>query len=166
MLVSWRSITQNSFLSEFRILNNYAITIDIVPRVKKAFNVVLATSLVHYFPPKHHIRALGIIDEVLTLDPDNVACIMGRGYILEALKRWDDAAELFERIAQALPDVGDGLRAKEEQAWCRFQVHDGETAISGLKLVLDVLDGLENRNEDKARCLWRIGKCHWEAGGE
>ena len=135
--------------------------------MKKAFNVVLATSLVHYFPPKHHIRALGIIDEVLTLDPDNVPCLMGRAYILEASERWDDAAKLFERIAKTLPeDVGDVLRAKEEQAWCQLQVHESDTAISGLKLVLEVLEGLEDRDEDKARCLWRIGKCYWEAGGE
>lgn len=135
--------------------------------MKKAFNVVLATSLVHYFPPKHHTRALGIIDEVLTLDPDNVPCLMARAYILEALERWDDAAKLFEKVAQILPEeMSDGLRAKEEQAWCQFQVHEGDTAISGLKEVLDVLEGLEDRDEDKARCLWRIGKCHWEAGGE
>src|SRR5579863_5485593 len=46
--------------------------------VRKAFNVTLATSLVHLYPPKHHTRALRILGDVLSEDPNNVNCLMGR----------------------------------------------------------------------------------------
>jgi superkiller protein 3 len=129
--------------------------------------VALTTSLVHFFPPKHHTRALGIIEVVLTQDPDNVACLMGRAYVLQYMEKWNEAGTLFTKVTQLVPeDSEDGLRAKEEHAWCQFQARDIQSAISGLKSVFDALDGLDDRDLDKARCLWRLGKCHWEMGGE
>jgi superkiller protein 3 len=80
--------------------------------VRKAFKVVLSTSLVHFFPPKHHPRALRIMDEVLSQDPQNVACLMARGYILEAAAQWTEACECFARVVGLIPDdVDDGLRS-------------------------------------------------------
>jgi superkiller protein 3 len=55
--------------------------------VKKAFNVALATSLVHLYPPKHHTRALRILDEVLSEDPNNVELPYGSWLRLTA--RWE-----------------------------------------------------------------------------
>jgi superkiller protein 3 len=138
-----------------------------VDRVEKRFNIVLATSLVHFFPPKHHLRALSIIEEILDQEPDNISGLMGRGYILEYMSKWDEAGSLFAQVTQLIPeDLENGLSAKEENAWCHFQTQDIESCVTGLKNVLDVLDNLDDRDLDKARCLWRIGKCHWEMGGE
>ena len=70
--------------------------------MKKAFNVSLATALVQFYPPKHHTRALGIINAVLAKDPDNVPCLMGRGYILEYVGKWQEAEALFAKGRSAL----------------------------------------------------------------
>lgn len=131
------------------------------------FKVLLATSLVHLFPPKHHVRALSVIDEVLSQAPNNTACLMGRAYILQQEKRWDCAAKLFARVSDLLPDdLHLGIRAKEEQAWCRSQAGELQAGIRGLEDVLAVLTEVENTDTDCARCLWRIGKSCWEIGGE
>lgn len=91
---------------------------------------------------------------------------MARAYVLQYMQKWKDAGSLFARVAQLIPDdFGDGLRAKEELAWCQFQAEDAEFGMSCLKSVLGVLENLDEREEDKARCLWRLGKCHWELGG-
>lgn len=91
---------------------------------------------------------------------------MGRGYILQCVDKWDEAATLFAKVGQLIPeDLDSGLRAKEEQAWCQSQAHDIENSIAGLKNVLEVLDHLDDRDLDRARCLWRLGKCYWEMGG-
>ncbi|KZT68315.1 TPR-like protein [Daedalea quercina L-15889] len=136
-------------------------------RVKKAFNVALATALVDFFPPKHHIRALGIISPILAKEPDNVLCLMGRGYILEYANKWQEADEIFSKVAQLLPDDLDhGIRAKEESAWCRANSGSLEDAAATLMDVVSIVDSLDDRETDKARCWYRLGKCYWDMGSD
>ncbi|KAG5646300.1 hypothetical protein DXG03_003897 [Asterophora parasitica] len=133
-----------------------------LPSVRLGYKVILATSLVHLFPPKHHPRALRLIDEVLTQSPDNVTCLMGRAYILQASNKWEEAATLFARVEELIPDdLVDGLRAREENAWCHCQLQDLHFGISTLESIVDILKDLEDRGEDTARCLWRLGKSYW-----
>jgi superkiller protein 3 len=88
---------------------------------------------------------------------------MARGYILQAAHKWTEASKIFSRVVKLIPDnLEEGLRAREELAWCQIQSHDYESGIDGLKSVLE----LQDRSSDQARCLWRLGKTHWEMGGE
>ncbi|KAG6908388.1 hypothetical protein DXG01_004817 [Tephrocybe rancida] len=131
------------------------------------YKVILATSFVHFFPPKHHPRAMRLIDEVLTRSPENVASLMGRAFILQAAQKWDDAALLFAKVDELLPeDHSDGLRAREENAWCRCQVDDVDDGIAILQTIVGTLQNLDDRGEDTARCLWRIGKSYWDQKGK
>jgi superkiller protein 3 len=130
------------------------------------FNVMLGASLVHHYPPKHHPRALRILDDVLSGDEDNVPSLMGRAYILQASNDWDAAAGLFSRVNELLPDdVNEGIQAREELAWCSLHQGNEDAAAAELKAVSDILDDLEDREVDQARCLWRMGKCAWKAEG-
>ncbi|KAH8828520.1 superkiller protein 3 [Flagelloscypha sp. PMI_526] len=124
------------------------------------FNVVQATSLVHLYPPRHHTRALPLLDDILVQDPDNVLALTGRGYILQSREQWNEAATLFER-ADTLSDDLEGLRAREEAAWCRSKL-DKAIGIEGLKQALPLWES----DEDAARCLWRIGVCHFDMLGD
>ncbi|EKM54043.1 uncharacterized protein PHACADRAFT_145635 [Phanerochaete carnosa HHB-10118-sp] len=134
-----------------------------LPQVKLAFNVLLANALVHFFPPKHHVRARHIIDEVLSEDSENIRSLMDYGYILQYSKKWGEASEAFNKVVELLPeDLDDGLRAKEELAWSKAQVADPDSGVQELKVVLEVLDNLEGREYDQARCWWRLGQCYWK----
>ncbi|KAG6829553.1 hypothetical protein H0H92_004222 [Tricholoma furcatifolium] len=138
-----------------------------LPGVRIGYKVILATSLVHLFPPKHHLRALRLIDDVLSQSPDNVHCLMGRAFILQAASKWEEAATLFARVDELLPDdLSDGIRAREESVWCRCQVNDVNDYLPILESIVVILQGLDERGEDTARCLWRIGKCYWEMNGK
>ncbi|KAF5386053.1 hypothetical protein D9615_002427 [Tricholomella constricta] len=133
--------------------------------VRIGYKTILATSLVHLFPPKHHPRALRLVDEILSQSPDNVAGLMGRAYILQAAGKWDDAAVLFARVDEFLPDdLNDGIRAREENAWCLCQLQRLDAGIAAFQNIVDVLKDLPDRGEDTARCLWRLGKFYWEMG--
>ncbi|KAH9895045.1 TPR-like protein [Cubamyces lactineus] len=133
--------------------------------VRKAFNVTLAMSLVHFFPPKNHARALRIIDDVLAEDPDNVTALLCRGFVLQYAKRWGDAAELFAKVVQINPDDDDkASRAKEEHAWCKAQIGELQAAADGLRDVINTLEEVEGHEEDKARCWWKLGRCYWNMG--
>ena len=127
---------------------------------------MLGTALVHYYPPKHHTRALRVLNDVLSEDDANIPGLMGRAYILQASKDWHGAAELFLRVDELLPDdVDEGIRAREEHAWCMLQQGDYDPATGELKAVSEVLDHLDDREVDQARCWWRMGKCAWQKKG-
>lgn len=126
----------------------------------------MATSLVHLFPPKNHIRALRILDEVLSEDPDNTAALMGRGFILQYAKRWDEAADLFSKVVQLDPeDLDQGGRAKEERAWSIAMCGKQQEAADELRAVIGTLEEVEGHDDEKARCYWKLGRCYWEMGG-
>ncbi|EMD32118.1 hypothetical protein CERSUDRAFT_119089 [Gelatoporia subvermispora B] len=136
-------------------------------QVRKAFDITLATSLVHYFPPKYHSRALGLISKVLEQDQENIPCLLGRGYIYHYADKWEEAHKLFVRVAELIPDDLDtGLRAKEEAAWCQIKIKDLESGATSLRTVIDILDELDDRDVDKARCWWRLGKAYWDMGSD
>lgn len=137
-------------------------------RVRKAFNMTLATGLVHLFPPKHHARAIRILDDVLEIEPNNASCLMGRGYVLQAARKWNEASELFLKVADQLPDDVDvGLVAKEEHAWCLVEkeVPELDIAIKELQSILDQVEALDGYEQRKARLWWRLGQCYWRLEG-
>jgi superkiller protein 3 len=87
---------------------------------------------------------------------------MGRAFIQQAALKWKDAGVNFDLVFSMIPDnVTHGLRAHEEGAWCKVQIDLHEEGLVDLQRVLDALNGLDDkRNSDRARCLWRIGKCY------
>lgn len=135
--------------------------------VRKAFNVALATSLVHLYPPKHHTRALRILEDVLSEDPNNVNCLMGRGYVLQRAGKWLEAASCFSRVSDSqLEEIRDSIRAQEEHAWCQVQLNHIEMAITELRTVIELLENEKDSDEDKSRCWWRLGRAYWEMGAD
>ncbi|KAF8629112.1 hypothetical protein AX17_005698 [Amanita inopinata Kibby_2008] len=133
-----------------------------LPRVRIGIKATQVTSLVHLHPPKHHARATTIIEEVLSQSPDNVVCLMGRAYILQAACRWEEAKLTFLRVADLLPeDIHEGIRASEEAAWCLSQQGQNQEALTPLQDVLASLSHIDGCGNDRARCLWRIGQCNW-----
>ncbi|QRW08082.1 superkiller protein 3 [Ceratobasidium sp. AG-Ba] len=140
-----------------------------LPMVRKAFDVMLATGLVHLHPPKHHARASRILDDVLTRDPGHVNALMARAYILQYAKDWAGAIKHFERVLKETEteDTPGWIRprAREEVAWCSAMAGDLEGSLNELKEVAELLESGEAPSEDRARVEWRLGKCMWELGG-
>ena len=135
--------------------------------VRKAFNVALATSLVHLYPPKHHTRALRILEDVLSEDPNNVNCLMGRGYVLQSAGKWLEAASCFSRVSDShTEETRDIIRAQEEHAWCEVQLNHLDEAVAELRTVIELLENEEDSDADKSRSWWRLGRAHWKMGGE
>lgn len=66
--------------------------------VRKSFNVALSTSLVHLYP-----------------DPNNVECLMGRGFAFQYARKWDEAVPSFSRVCRILTEESrERIRAQEE----------------------------------------------------
>ncbi|KAH9058809.1 TPR-like protein [Lactarius vividus] len=133
--------------------------------VRKSFNVTLSTSLVHLYPPKHHTRAVRILEDVLTQDPNHVDCLMGRGFVFQYAVKWLEAASCFSRVCGTLPEERrERIRAQEEHAWCEVQLHHFDKAIVEMRKVIELLDDKEDSDEDKSRIYWRLGRAYWEMG--
>ncbi|KAG1849453.1 hypothetical protein DFJ58DRAFT_842658 [Suillus subalutaceus] len=70
------------------------------------------------------------------------------------LKKQEKADKLFVQVGKQLPDdiMDKGMGAKEENA---------------LKEVFETLKDIKDCGDiDRARRLWRIGRCYWDLGGE
>ncbi|PPQ99738.1 hypothetical protein CVT24_009721 [Panaeolus cyanescens] len=138
-----------------------------LPSARIALQVIQATALVHFYPPKHHKTAASILAEVLGKSPNNTTALMDQGYILEAASSWSEAAAVFDKVVSLISDdIQDGLRAREEAAWSRYQSGEVEAGIAELEQTLAILENLddETRKPDCARCMWRIGKGRLETG--
>ena len=93
---------------------------------------------------------------------------MDRAFILQAASDWEAAAKVFDEVASLVPDdLHTGLRAREESAWCKYQLGRVQEGLQGLQSVSSTLATLEGDDvkHDRARCLWRIGKCYVHIGG-
>lgn len=135
--------------------------------MKRAFNVTLVISLVQHQPPKHHARALCILDQVLAEDGSNTVCLMNRGYVMQHAAKWGEAIKAFQQVTKLVPDdVHDGLRAREEYAWCMVQSHNALEGEDILTTIVDILDNKKDQERDKARCWWRLGRARWDLGSE
>ena len=87
---------------------------------------------------------------------------IARAFILEGESQWNAAMQTFDQAANLFgEDTSNGRRALEESAWCRSQLGRHEEALRSLEYVFGLLDDIddESMNRNRARCLWRIGKC-------
>ena len=122
----------------------------------------------HLYPPKHHPRALGVLESVLSRDPDNIKALFARGYVLRYAAKYAQAEQLFSRVAdlvsaEVVPLLK--LEAEEEVAWCASLSGDNTRAVNGLRRVIDSLELLEGHDERKAQAWWRLGKTLWDQNG-
>jgi superkiller protein 3 len=147
-------------------------------------DILLGTAFVHYYAPKHHPKALKLLDAVLADHPDSVPCFMGRGYIFAGEQRWNEARLEFEKVitlenkrqdSTAVPKEGQPvgslwsasrLEATEQQGWCMTKEGMLEDGIEVLQSVAEVFDTDVARKTDSARVWWRIGVAQWEMGGK
>jgi superkiller protein 3 len=84
---------------------------------------------------------------------------------MQASEKWQEASTIFSRVDALLPnDLEDGLRSREEAAWCKSRYLGPAAGIDELNAVLRLLEEQETREHDQARCLWRCGQLLRESG--
>ncbi|KAG8910291.1 Superkiller protein 3, partial [Tulasnella sp. 408] len=139
-----------------------------LPLTQKAFNICIATALVYLFPPKHHLRAAGLLDDVLSADPDNVRCLMARAMVYQYAQNWKSAETIYKRVQAIVgsDNIEEGLEAREQAAWCAIQDGRAEETLNEMQEVIEALDGLEEKEYQQARAWWRLGKAYWDIAGE
>jgi superkiller protein 3 len=148
---------------------------DAAYSARAALDVILGTALVHYYAPKHHPRALQLLDGVLKQNPKATACLMGKGYIFLGESRFSEAREQFEqaleierakRLSEDQVRSDLDLEATECVGWSMIKEGRLEEGRQMLLDMVEVLDRDEARNQDSARVWTRIGQAEWQMGGE
>ncbi len=154
-------------LSVRHVLRGAISLTNLTVRTRAAFDTALGTALVHFYPPKHHVKALTLLESVLEAAPESIACLSGRGYIREEAGQWESARSDFEQVVALTSEV-DLLRleAREQAAWC--QVQEG-SLIEGASRLADVAAELVDRKDkavESARVWWKLGQAEWLQGGD
>ncbi|KAL4879611.1 hypothetical protein BJY04DRAFT_193255 [Aspergillus karnatakaensis] len=125
-----------------------------------SLNVALANSLIHYQSPRNHPEAQKIFQDILARHPTSTSCLLGIGLILKVDEDYPEAVSFLER-AQARDPTN--LKVRGELSWCRALNGDLSSGLSGLKDVLDDLQGSPFESRDlKGEIHYRIGYCQWE----
>ena len=135
-------------------------------RANTALETCLGVALVHFYPPKHHLRATRLLNGVLDFDPADVAARMGRGRILQAAGDWDAARNEFQTVMDATGNV----EAQEEVGWCLVKDGKVEEGREVLETVVELRDTKAEENgggeeKDRARAWWRLGMAEWTLNG-
>ena len=112
------------------------------------------------FPPKHHSRALLILNEVLKSEPNNIRCLVSKAFIFQCDEKWREAGMLWTTVLKLTPEESEAhLEAQEEQAWCHVRDGHLEEGMEVLQVIKQKYDALEGQEAKKARVWWRLGKC-------
>jgi superkiller protein 3 len=140
--------------------------------VRASLDTALGVSLVPYYTPKHHPRALRLLNGVVSTEPSNTEARFARALISQSAEKWAEAREEFQHLL----DVGGGdkdmVSAKEEVGWCL--VNEGKLE-EGRDILEEVVEKRDSRNEAgasddeafaRARAWWRLGQTEWMIGGE
>ncbi|GAA97836.1 uncharacterized protein L969DRAFT_96178 [Mixia osmundae IAM 14324] len=139
-----------------------------MPAITAMFERQMALAYVEYDAPKHHVRALRLLDPLLLTRPDDAECLFARATIRAASEEWKDAEKSFTAVL-ASSSASNSLQAqaKEEQAWCRVNQSDFTTGLQGLETALSgIFDSVDTAHERLARLHWRIGSCYWRMAGD
>lgn len=133
-------------------------------RNQDALTVTLATALIHYQAPKHHIEAKGLFETVLSHNPSHGGALVGLGLILEEQGDYRGAVDLLNK---ALAKDPGNVRIMAEAAWCNVLQGSCSIGQQGLEECLEKITGIDPRSRDlKAQILWKIGTCIWSADGK
>lgn len=129
-----------------------------------ALTVSLATALIHYESPKHHLEAKSLFETVLKHNTAHTSALVGLGLILEEQQDYSGGADLLH---QALSRDPDNIRIKAEAAWCDVLQGNYEGGKEALESCLKGCIGTNVRSRDlKAQILWRIGSAMWDNEGK
>ncbi|WWC88759.1 uncharacterized protein L201_003672 [Kwoniella dendrophila CBS 6074] len=143
-----------------------------MPEVRASLDTNLGMACVPYFAPKHHPRAIRLLDGVLKSHPENQEARFARAQIHQASGKWSYAKKEFQALIDAGGDEKDVIAAKEELGWCLVNQGELEKGREVLEEVVEVRDARheqEGRDDEaypRARAWWRLGRTEWMIGDQ
>ncbi|SPO40180.1 related to SKI3 - protein involved in exosome mediated 3` to 5` mRNA degradation [Pseudozyma flocculosa] len=152
---------------------------------KFGISSVLLTALTHLHPPQNHAKAIRLADSILANEPSDLDALLARAYIDQAASRWQEARAHLETVRQLASGLDSstrtqnerrlsisrdpGLEAWIETAWCDVHLGRLEEAKVEMEQILEQVDPVAFEgvgSEERAKIWWRLGRCHWDMGGE
>lgn len=143
-------------------------------RSRRAFQIPLATSLVKWEAPKHHLRATRLVEALLEDDiaQKDAEVLMAKAALEVGKERWAEAEGWFGKALEA-NNIGEeqAVEARSESAWCRAmqgRYLEGAQELEGVIADLEVGEEQTERSATRqAKAYYRLGRCRWLApGGE
>ncbi|WVQ65903.1 uncharacterized protein L199_004081 [Kwoniella botswanensis] len=143
-----------------------------LPNVRASIDTTLGLACVPYFAPKHHPRAIRLLDGVLKSHPDNKEARFARAQIHQAAGQWSYARKEFQTLIDAGGDENDVVAAKEELGWCLVNEGELEKGREILEEVVEIRDarkeqdGKDDEAYQRARAWYRLGRTEWMIGDD
>lgn len=123
------------------------------------YNLHLATALVYYQSPRHHLEAKALFDDVLGRDSTSTPALIGVGLIYEEEEDYGEAVDFLDRALQRDPD---NLRVRSEAAWVKALNGDYATSAAELERCIPLVVAKGDPFKDLlAQTQHRLGTCIW-----
>lgn len=123
-----------------------------------AIGMVLATALVHFQAPRHHLEANEVFESILRRKPTESSALLGIGLILKEQEDYAGAVDFLSRASKRSTDP----KIRAEAAWCKALNGDTNTSLPDLEACLPEMEGLDVRTRSlRSQTLYRIGMCIW-----
>lgn len=111
----------------------------------------LAIALVHWEVPSHHLRALRLLDSLISANAaPSAPLLVAQAYLFQHAAKWDAANAVWQRCLELSLPSALTLEVQGEAAWCT--VNSGDLLV-GHELLLAVVASLEalqaGREEEK-----------------
>ncbi|KAL8292821.1 hypothetical protein RQP46_000515 [Phenoliferia psychrophenolica] len=124
-----------------------------LPISRRTLDSHLAISLVHLDPPNHHLRALRLLDTLLSSAPSSpeIPLLTAKAYVLQYAEKWALAVKAWDAVlAASVEPTTAELEVKAERSWCIFNAGELEVAHESMKEVVDALQARKAvRDEEK-----------------
>ncbi|KAK4701573.1 superkiller protein 3, partial [Phenoliferia sp. Uapishka_3] len=123
-----------------------------LPISRRTLDSHLAISLVHLDPPNHHLRALRLLDSLLSTSPGpEIPLLTAKAYVLQYAEKWLLAVAAWDQVLSSSPTTSSAeTEVKAERSWCLFNAGELESAHQAMLEVVETLEARKAvRDEEK-----------------
>ncbi|KAK4048297.1 Superkiller protein 3 [Microbotryomycetes sp. JL201] len=128
-----------------------------LPRSHRALESQLAIGLVHHESPDHHLRALRMLESLLT-QGKTVPLLVAKAFIMQSSERWTEAISTWTKVL-SLADKDDKIsadsalviEAQSERGWSLYNDGQYRQAKDSLDQVVDKLEQRERARDQEQK---------------
>ncbi|KAK4051115.1 Superkiller protein 3 [Microbotryomycetes sp. JL221] len=127
---------------------------------RQEFETRLAIALVYHESPNHHLRALRMLETLLTSDDEDIELLIAKTFVLQsseqwnlAIKTWDKVLNLFDNVQNVSDSTIQNklLQATSERGWSLYNNGQFIEATQALETVVEQLEQRKKQRDEEQR---------------
>ena len=117
----------------------------------------LSIALVHHNPPTNHLRALRLIESLLSSATVDTSLLTAKAYVLQSSEQWDKSIAVWDAVL-ASSDLDESVRleVQGERGWCLFEAGSFAAAVEGINAVVEAFEARKVVRDEEMKVKQKI----------